>query len=285
MKSSSNIWRNSFLVWPALLLLAIFFIWPTLDVARVSIFDPDFTLGHFERAFTRSVYVNVLTRTVWVALEVAALCTLIGFPAAWIISRQPAKRQVLMLFGLLLTMWMSVLIRSFSWVVVFGREGVVNSLMLALGLTSEPQQMLYTSTAVTVAMVQVLLPIQIITCVGAMTEIDASLVKAARVLGASPSQAFFRVVVPLSKDGLITAFAIVFMLAMGFFITPALLGGRTDLLLANLIEQQVGQLKWGFAAALALVLLVTTLSTLALGKGLLGFVRLLSDRRDQHPVK
>jgi len=271
-------WRETWLLWPALVLLALFFIWPTLDVARASIFDPDFTLEHFERVFTRSIYFTVLLRTLLVALEVAAICTLIGFPAAWIISRQPQKRQMMLLFALFLTMWMSVLIRSFAWVVVFGREGFVNSLLLALGLTSEPHQMLYTSSAVLVAMVQVLLPIQIVTCVGAMTEIDSSLVRAARVLGASPTQAFTRVVVPLSMDGLLTAFSIVFMMAMGFFITPALLGGRTDLLLANLIEQQVGQLKWGFAAALALVLLATTLLALALGRGVQSFARLLSRR-------
>ena len=191
---------------------------------------------------------------------------------------QWGRRQMMLLFALFLTMWMSVLIRSFAWVVVFGREGFVNSLLLALGLTSEPQQMLYTSLAVLVAMVQVLLPIQIVTCMGAMTEIDSALVRAARVLGASPTQAFTRVVVPLSMDGLLTAFSIVFMMAMGFFITPALLGGRTDMLLANLIEQQVGQLKWGFAAALALVLLATTLLALAFGRGLQGVVRLLSRR-------
>ena len=109
---------------------------------------------------------------------------------------------------------------------------------------------------------------------GAMTEIDSALVRAARVLGANPVQAFSRVVLPLSMDGLLTAFSIVFMMAMGFFITPALLGGRTDMLLANLIEQQVGELKWGFAAALALVLLVTTLLALALGRGLQGIARL-----------
>lgn len=278
MSQSITRWRETWLLWPALVLLALFFIWPTLDVARASIFDPDFTLEHFERVFTRSIYFTVLLRTLLVALEVAAICTLIGFPAAWIISRQPQKRQMMLLFALFLTMWMSVLIRSFAWVVVFGREGFVNSLLLALGLTSEPHQMLYTSSAVLVAMVQVLLPIQIVTCVGAMTEIDSSLVRAARVLGASPTQAFTRVVVPLSMDGLLTAFSIVFMMAMGFFITPALLGGRTDLLLANLIEQQVGQLKWGFAAALALVLLATTLLALALGRGVQSFARLLSRR-------
>jgi len=173
MTSALARWRATWLLWPALLLLVLFFIWPTLDVARASLFDPDFTLRHFERLVTRSIYATVLLRTLWVALEVAVLCTLIGYPAAWIISRQPRQRQVLLLFALFVTMWMSVLIRSFAWVVVFGREGVVNGLLLALGLASEPQQFLYTSSAVLVAMVQVLLPIQIVTCVGAMTEIDS----------------------------------------------------------------------------------------------------------------
>lgn len=275
MTSALARWRATWLLWPALLLLVLFFIWPTLDVARASLFDPDFTLRHFERLVTRSIYATVLLRTLWVALEVAVLCTLIGYPAAWIISRQPRQRQVL-LFALFVTMWMSVLIRSFAQVVVFGREGVVNGLLLALGLASEPQQFLYTSPAVLVAMVQVLLPIQIVTCVGAMTEIDSGLVRAARVLGATPAQAFARVVVPLSLDGLLTAFSIVFMLAMGFFITPALLGGRSDLLLGNLIEQQVGELKWGFAAALAVLLLTATLLALSLGRGIQGAVRRLS---------
>jgi putative spermidine/putrescine transport system permease protein len=259
-------WHQTWLLWPAFGLLAAFFIWPTLDVVRASLFDPDFTLEHFERLVSRPVYLTVLLRTVWVALQVAVLCTLIGYPAAWIISRQPRQRQFLLLFALFVTMWMSVLIRSFAWVVVFGREGFVNTILIALHLIDEPRQMLYTSSAVLVAMVQVLLPLQIVTCLGAITEIDTDLVRAARVLGASRAQAFVRVVLPLSADGLATAFSIVFMMAMGFFITPALLGGRSDLLLGNLIEQQVGQLKWGFASALALALLATTLLALAAGQ-------------------
>lgn len=259
-------WKQTRLLWPALMLLLLFFVWPTLDVVRVSIFDPDFTLDHFDRFFTRPVYLTVLLRTIQVALEVTILCTLIGYPAAWIISRQPRQRQFLLLFLVFVTMWMSVLIRSFAWVVVLGREGIVNSVLMALQLAESPHQFLYTPTAVLIAMVQVLLPLQIVSCVGALTEIDSGLLKAARVLGASPAQAFLRVALPLSVDGLVTAASIVFMMAMGFFITPALLGGRSDLLLGNLIEQQVGQLKWGFAATLAIVLLITTLLGLALGR-------------------
>ncbi|MEZ5646132.1 MAG: ABC transporter permease [Burkholderiaceae bacterium] len=249
-----------------MLLLVLFFVWPALDVGRVSIFDPDLTGANFERIFTRPVYMTVLTRTVWVAIEVTVLCTLIGYPAAWIISRQPRHLQFFLLFLVFVTMWMSILIRSFAWVILFGREGILNGLLQFLHLINEPQQFLYTPSAVLVAMVQVLLPLQIVSCLGALTEIDTGLVKAARILGANPIQTFTRVVLPLSMDGIRTAATIVFMMAMGFFITPALLGGRSDLLLGNLVEQQVGQLKWGFAAALAIVLLGTTLAAIVIGK-------------------
>lgn len=280
MNSSGRLIRQTWLLWPALLLLILFFVLPTLDVARTSVFDPDLTLRHLERFLTRSVYVDVLLRTLWVALVVAVACSAVGYPAAYFISRQPRQRQFMLMFLIFITMWMSVLIRSYAWIVVLGREGLINTLMMALDLIDSPQKLLYTSMAVYVAMVQILLPIQIVTCYGAMTEIDHSLVKAARGLGARPWQAFMRVYLPLSLPGTITAALIVFMLAMGFFITPALLGGRRDLLLGNLIEQQVGQLQWGFAAAMALVLLVATLGSIALANGLRGLLsRALRSRK------
>ncbi len=266
MNSPARLIRQTWLLWPALLLLTVFFVLPTLDVARSSVFDPDFTLRHLERFVTRSIYGDVLRRTLWVALVVALACSLAGYPAAYFISRQPRQRQFMLMFLVFITMWMSVLIRSYAWIVVLGREGLANTLLLALGLIDSPQKLLYTSMAVYVAMVQILLPIQIVTCYGAMSEIDNGLVKAARSLGARPWQAFVRVYLPLSMPGTITAALIVFMLSMGFFITPALLGGRRDLLLGNLIEQQVGQLQWGFAAAMALMLLVAALGSIGLAK-------------------
>lgn len=248
--------HHALLLGPAVLLLIGVFVLPSLDVARSSVFTPDFSLANFERFFGRPVYSDVLLRTVVTSLQVAAICTLLGYPAACYIANQPRERQFMLLFIMLLTLWMSVLIRSYAWVVLLGREGPVNSLLQVLGLTQGPVKLVYTSTSSLVAMVQILLPLQIVTCVGAMTEIDTNLVKAARVLGASPTKAFWRVYFPLSLNGVVNATTIVFMLAMGFFITPALVGGRSDLLLGNLIEQQVGQLQWGFAAALAMVLVV-----------------------------
>ena len=272
-------WRRVWLLWPALVLLVLFFVWPLIDVVRVSVFNPDFTFAQFERFFTRSVYFDVLLRTLWMSLQVAVLCTLIGYPVAWIISRQSRQWQFILMFCVFITMWMSVLIRSFAWVVVLGREGVVNGALQALSLIDAPVQMLYTSTSVLIAMVQVMLPIQIVTCLGALVDIDSGLLRAARVLGATPAQAFRRVAIPLSMDGLTTAAAVVFMLSMGSFITPALLGGRTDLLLGNLIEQQVEQLKWSFAATLAIVLLISTLVGLVLARGLQRIIRGFARRK------
>ncbi|MWB78062.1 ABC transporter permease subunit [Pseudooceanicola sp. 216_PA32_1] len=255
------------LLLPAAVLLAGFILAPSLDLFRASLFDPDFTMQHFQRLVDRGVYLDVMWRTIRVSLIVAVLCTVIGYPVAFFINLQPSRRQTLLLFLILIPMWMSILIRTYAWIVVLGRDGLVNQALAALGLAQEPVQMLFTSGAVLAAMVQILLPIQILTCYAAMTEIDFDLIRAARVLGARPRQAIARVFVPLSLDGTLTGLVIVFMLSMGFFITPALLGGRQDTMIANLIEFQVQRLNWSFAAALGVVLLVLTVAMIVLLRG------------------
>lgn len=252
---------------PATLLLVAFIAAPSFDLFRASVFDPDFTTAHFERLINRSVYLDVMWRTIRVSLTVAVLCTLIGYPVAFFINLQPRRRQTLLLFLILIPMWMSILIRTYAWIVILGRDGLVNQMLAMLGLATEPMQMLYTSGAVLAAMVQILLPIQILTCYAAMTEIDFDLIRAARVLGARPRQALARVFLPLSLDGTLTGLVIVFMLSMGFFITPALLGGRQDTMIANLIEFQVQRLNWSFAAALGVVLLVLTVGMIVALRG------------------
>lgn len=251
--------RNTWLLWPAFLLLVVFFFVPSFDIVRSSVMDPDFTTEHFARLVDRKVYLVVFWKTLQVSFIIAVLAALLGFPAAYFISQQPRKTQFLLIFLIFIPMWMSILIRSYAWMVMLGRDGVINSALLGLGLVEEPARLLYTSGAVWVAMLQILLPIQIVTCYSAMTEIDMTVVRAARILGATPAQAMRRVFLPLSLDGTLTGAVIVFMLSMGFFITPALLGGPRDRLLANLIEFQVERLNWGFASALGLLLLAGTL--------------------------
>ncbi len=250
----------AFLMMPAALLLAAFFFLPSLDVIQASLFDPEFTTRHFERIYDRAVYLKVFWRTLEVSGVVALLAAFVGYPIAYFINLQPRRLQFLLIFLILIPLWMSVLIRSYAWMVLLGRDGIVNAALLGLGILEEPARLLFTTGAVYVAILQILLPLMVVTCYAAMTEIDQDLVRCARVLGASPAQAFRRVFLPLSMDGTITGVLLVFMLSMGFFITPALVGGRGDLMLANLIEYQVQQLNWGFAAALGLLLLFGTLA-------------------------
>jgi putative spermidine/putrescine transport system permease protein len=251
--------RRTWLLWPALALLLGFFLIPSLSIIQASVLDPHFTLDNFERIAARGVYVAVFLRTLEVSLIVSLMAAIIGYPVAYFINLQPRRRQFLLIFLIFVPLWMSILIRSYARMVVLGRDGIVNSALIGLGFVDKPARLLFTSGAVYIAMLQILLPIQIVTCYSAMTEIDLDLMRAARVLGARPMQAIRHVFLPLSLEGTITGMIIVFMLSMGFFITPGLVGGRKDQLLANLIEFQVERLNWSFASALGIMLLAGTL--------------------------
>jgi len=176
----------------------------------------------------------------------------------------PAAERPLLLFLVLVPLWMSILVRTYAWMVVLGREGIVNGFLISSGIVDKPVKLMFTTGAVYLGMVQILLPIMIVSCFSAMTEIDQGLMRAARILGARPHQAFVRVFLPLSLEGAITGAVIVFILSMGFFITPALIGGRKDAMMANLIAGQVSQANWGFASALAIILLFATLAVMVL---------------------
>jgi len=251
--------RHLLILLPGLLLVLLLCLIPVFMVAKVTLFDPDFTLRHVERFFAQPVYLNVLLRTLRTALWVALLCLAIGYPTAYFIVTQSESARPILLFLILLPMWMSILIQTYAWMVLLGREGIANSLLMELGLTGQPLQLLFNSSAVRLVMVQILLPIMILTCFGGMSAIDRSLVPAARIMGASRFAAFREVFLPLSLRAALNGTTIVFILSMGFFITPALLGGRSDAMIGNLITLQVEQGNWGFAGTIALVLLASAL--------------------------
>lgn len=253
---------RGWLTGPGLLLLGVAFVIPVLLIVQTSLFDPSFTSEHILRFFNRGVYVRVLFNTFEISAVVTVFCLLIGYPTAAYIMSRPKNIQPVLLFLVLVPLWMSILIRTYAWMVVLGRDGVINDALIWLGLTNEPLQLIYTSGAVYVGMIQILLPIMILTCYGTMTQIDVKLVRAARTMGASPFAAFRTIFVPLSAAGAINGMLAVFILSLGFFITPALIGGRRDAMLANLIASQVERGNWGFAGAMSLVLLISTLAVL-----------------------
>ena len=250
---------------PAATLLACVFLLPLAQVVTEAVWDGrGLTLVHFHRLFGEPLYLRILWRTLGVAVTTTAWCLLLGYPAAYYLAAlPPAWRQRLMFF-VLVPLWMSVLVRSFAWMAVLGRQGPLNAALLSLGIVDEPIQFLFTTGAVTLAMIQVLLPFSILICLNAMLAIDPRLVRAARAHGASPQRAFIHVFLPLSAPGIIAAAVLTSILATGFFITPMLLGGPRNQLIGNLIVGQISEtVNWGFAAAIALLLVAATLVLVA----------------------
>ncbi|BBK39525.1 hypothetical protein STAQ_46030 [Allostella sp. ATCC 35155] len=253
------------LLGPAVALIGLLFLFPLLGVMKQSLFNPGFTTESLEKLATSPVAAIVLRRTFLLALSVTVLCCVFGYPIAYYLATMSKRWRAFFLYLILLPFWISVLIRTYTWMVLLGREGLVNNALVGIGLIDQPVQMLFTGFAVHLAMVQILLPIMVLTCFAAMVEIDPQLVRAARTLGASPFKAFARVFFPMSIGGAAAGAIICFILSLGFYVTPALLGGRRNIMLANLIDFEVHQtLNWSFASALALVLLAATLILLAL---------------------
>lgn len=250
---------------PAILLFAFAFVLPVGEVAVWSLYDDSVpTLEHYRTALASGPYRTILLGTVQLSIGVAFSCVLVGYPAAYFLASRSRRQQTVLLLLILTPLWVSVLVRTYGWIVVLGREGLLNTFFLTIGLIEEPMKLLYTRGAIYVAMVQVLLPIAILTMLSAMASINASLLRAARILGATPMRAFLHVYLPLSAGSAVAAGLLIFVLALGFFITPALVGGPRDAMIANVIAVQIGEtLNWGFGAALGVTLLVVGLGVVA----------------------
>lgn len=253
---------------PGIAFLAVFFLYPVLRLLLLSLQDNDtggFSLAAYSRLFTRSVYVRVLENTFGIAGETTLLCLLLGYPVAyWLAGMAPRRRGSLLLL-VLLPFWTSALVKSFAWIVLLARTGVVARLLMDVSGRSQPVELLYGRGAVLMGMVHALLPLAIMTMLPVMTQIDPVYLRAAQTLGAPRGQGFWRVFFPLSMPGVAAAGLLVFIAALGFFITPGLLGGPRDAMIASLIITEVQTLlNWGFGGALAAMLIVTALATCAI---------------------
>jgi ABC-type spermidine/putrescine transport system permease subunit I len=246
---------------PAVLLLLIVFIYPLLAIFKLSFFDPTFTLRHWERFFTGESYVTVLINTFKIALITTGICLTLGYPVAYLLSQASPRSRNLLMMPVLIPYFTSFLVRTFAWIVVLGGSGVVNGLLIKFGLVKFPVKLIFNAFAVYVSMAQILLVFMILPIYGVMAGIDKNLPKAAQNLGASPFQAFVKVFLPLSMPGVISGSLMVFILALGFYVTPRLLGGPKETMLSMLIETTVLRfgLDWGFAGVEALVLTGCTL--------------------------
>lgn len=245
-------------------MLALFFLLPILGVIWRSFSDPAIGLLNYRRLFADGPYLQSLWLTITTALLVTVLCLVTAYPVAYVMARARTSIQQLIGALVVIPLWTSVVIRSYAWMVVFQRRGILNQALTSTGLVDTPVNFIPGSIAVYVGMVHIMLPFMILPLVASMRSIDGRLLAAAGVLGATPAQAFLRVFLPLSLPGVLAGSALVFMMSLGFYITPALLGGPRHMMAAVLIEDQANrQLDWGLASALATVLLVLTVAVYA----------------------
>jgi ABC-type spermidine/putrescine transport system permease subunit I len=267
MSSGGSARRALWPVLPLLAFLAVLFVGP---IARVLVWGlaPALAPGSPGQAPWREIlatplYRDALLRTFRLSLTVTLACLVLGYPVAYALARARGWRGQILLALVIAPFWISVLARSFTWMVLLQRQGAVNRLLLGLGLIREPVPLVYNEIGVHIAMIHVLLPYMILSLFGAMRSIDPGLLRAATGLGANEWQTFRRVWWPLSRSGVAAGSLLLFVVALGFFITPALLGGGKVTTLAMLIEAHVSQTQdWPFASALGLMLLAATIVAL-----------------------
>jgi putative spermidine/putrescine transport system permease protein len=263
---------------PAVIFLTVIYAFPVLRVLALSLFDPDFTLEHYRRLIEVPIYRAVMLNTVEISATVSFICLLLAYPTAYmLVTIRPQLSRILVL-AVMVPFFTSALVRNYAWIFLLGSHGVANSILLRLGLIAVPLPLIFNRAGVLIGMVNVLLPYTILVLLSVMRGIRRDLLPAAESLMASPFTAFRRVFLPLSLPGVGASFLLVFVLGLAFFITPAMLGGPREVMIANIIGSVTTALNWGFAAALAAVLLAVSLVVIALTQHLFGGVGLLAGK-------
>jgi ABC-type spermidine/putrescine transport system permease subunit I len=246
---------------PALLLVTITMVLPVAWLFWLSFLGDDgaFSLVHYARLIEQPSYARIFRATFEISAIATVICIVLGYPLAYVMSQLPPRIAALCMIGVLMPFWTSILVRTYAWLVLLQRQGLINSWGIKLGLWDEPLALVHNLTGTLIGMVHIMLPFLILPLYGSMRAIDGDYLKAAANLGASPTRAFFLVFLPLSLPGLLAGSLIVFILCLGFYVTPALLGGGKVIMVANRIANDIEIFfNWGAASALGVVLLVLT---------------------------
>lgn len=256
------------LLLPVCLLMAVGFAVPLAFIFHQSAFVPHFSLSQFAELLESRLFLKVFVTTVEISLSTSLVSLLLGYPVALHLSRTPSNRRALYMILVLLPFWTSILVKSYAFVIILGENGIVNSILAGIGLPKG--ELIFNRVGVLVGMANFFIPFVVFPVLANLLSHDPNLRRAAEVMGASKLRIFWTITFPLSLPGVMASFVLTFVLSLGFFVTPALLGGRHDMMLANLIDFYTREtLDWPAASAIAVVLLVTT----ALLLGLLGRVR------------
>lgn len=254
-------WRSAMImILPSLLLLAVFYFYPLIRLLPQSVYEDGFTMHNFKRFFSERLYTDTLLRTLKVCAVVTIVNVVMGYPVAYVLSTVKPRVSRILLILVIVPFWMSLLVRTYSWMVMLQRNGVMNKLLMALGLVDSPLKFMYTEFAVAIGMTHILLPFMILPVYSVLSGIDPDLTLAASTMGATPWRAFFRVTLPLSVPGIAAGILLVFVQSLGFYVTPMLLGGPQTLMISSLIDRQMFRLlNWPFGAAISLILLALAL--------------------------
>lgn len=258
------------LVAPALLLIVVTMLLPVAWLLYLSVLSDSgaFSLEHYQRMWEHPSYARTFLTTFQVSLLTTAICILLGYPLSYFLSEIPRRAANLCMIAVLLPLWTSLLVRTYAWLVLLQRRGLINNWGIELGLWDEPLALVHNLAGTLIGTVHVMLPFMVLPLYSAMRAIDRNYLRAAANLGASPLRSFWLVFFPLAMPGLVTGALIVFILCLGFYVTPAVLGGGKVIMVSNRIANDIEIFfNWGAASALGVVLLLlTALLILAAGR-------------------
>lgn len=253
---------------PALLLVLLTFVLPIGWLFWLSLFDAQgqLSLENYTRLL-EPIYLLTFTQTFKVSIVVTVLCVLIGYPYAYFMAKGPRLMANMAMALLLISLWTSLLVRTYAWLIILQRRGIANDVLMSLGLTDAPLMLVHNQTGTIIGMLHIMLPYMILPLYAAMKSIDPIYSQAAATFGASPARAFRDVFLPLSLPGLAAGATLVFVISLGFYVTPALLGGGKVQMISMRIESDVSMYaNWGAASSLGVVLLLATLLMLFIVK-------------------
>lgn len=250
------------LLGPGLIFLLLFFFAPLLFVLAESFRGAEggITLGRYIEVLKDNQFRLVFVRTMKIALIVTPIAVAVAYPSAYLMTRLPARKKSILMSLVILPLMTSPVARTYAWIVILGKFGIVNQTMTYLGLFKEPVRFMYTEGAIIVGLLQLFLPIMVLTLVSAMENVQVEVEEAALSLGSGRIGCFFRVIVPLSFDGLIMGVTLVFTGCITAYVTPAILGGSKVLTLATLMRQEaLVMMNWEAATVIAVIMIITTL--------------------------
>ncbi len=255
------------LLLPPTLWLVIFFIIPLIIVLIYSFLERgtyggvtwEFTLRNYQR-LANDLYLNIFVRSLGLAALTTLICLMIGYPLAFFIATASRRWRNLFLFLVIIPFWTNFLVRTYAWMIILRSEGLINTLLQSLNLIQEPLNLLFTPLAVIIGLIYGYLPFMILPLYAAIERLNFSLVEAAQDLGANDIKTFFRIILPLTSPGIIAGSILVFIPALGAFITPDILGGAKTVMIGNLIQNQFLQARhWPFGSALSMGLMILVL--------------------------